>query len=41
MTEHAPTYEPPTLVELGDFADLTLGGIRHLSVDFITSAYGW
>jgi hypothetical protein len=39
MTEH--TYEPPTLVEIGDFTDLTLGGIMYPWTDVITDAYGW
>lgn len=41
MAEHQPTYEIPTLVEIGDFADHTLGGIMYPFPDAVTDAYGW
>ena len=41
MSEHTPTYEPPALVEIGAFTDLTLGGIMYPFPDAITDAYGW
>ena len=31
-------YEPPMLVEVGDFAELTLGGDSHGFADIL---YGW
>lgn len=41
MTEHTLDYETPALVEVGDFTDLTLGGIMYPFADAITDAFGW
>lgn len=35
MTDHDAVYEPPALVELGDFTDVTLGYFFGLTPDWL------
>ncbi|WP_305783665.1 lasso RiPP family leader peptide-containing protein [Symbioplanes lichenis] len=35
MTDHSAVYEPPALVELGDFTDVTLGYFFGLTPDWL------